>query len=104
VDALLGYVRTHYADRFAVSFQVMNEPNLLNGIDIKAKVPGAATTTAAAVASVVAMESITANLIRTGTNGSLRGCNYADPTGVRPAIRIMWRQYGSVRYRLPRGA
>jgi hypothetical protein len=268
VDALMGYVQTNYADRFAVTFQVMNEPNLLNGIDVKAKVAGAATTTAAAVASVVAMESITANLIRTrypafalvstaiyqkdndfarrylraqatrhnvsaiaynvysrkktattmvmdwdarvakartwvrrhsslrglpliitetnhnlinhnpadrsnlkpsitsasaqaqlaaatvmnasfrgfrdvywlpappgqaavnlapGTPaqaamlalstatqgmrltgcrwyGSLRGCNYQDPTGVRPAMRIMWRQYGSARYRLPRGA
>ena len=268
VDALMGYVQANYADRFAVTFQVMNEPNLLNGIDIKAKVPGAATTTAEAVASLVAMESITANLIRTrypafdlvstaiyqkdndfarrylraqavrtnisavaynvysrtktatamvmdwdsrvvkarawvrrhsslrrlpliitetnhnlinhapadrsnlkssitsasaqaqlaaatvmnatfrgvrdvywldaprgraavnlapGTPGpaailalstatqgmrltgcrwygSLRGCNYQDPTGVRPAIRIMWRQYGSARYRLPRAA
>jgi hypothetical protein len=64
-DALMGYVQANYAGRFAVSFQVMNEPNLLNGIDIKAKVPGAATTTADAVASVVAMESIAASLIRT---------------------------------------
>ncbi len=64
-DALMGYVQANYAGRFAVSFQVMNEPNLLNGIDIKAKVPGAATTTVDAVASVVAMESIAATLIRT---------------------------------------
>ncbi len=267
-DALMGYVQANYAGRFAVSFQVMNEPNLLNGIDIKAKVPGAATTTVDAVASVLAMETIAATLIRTrhpafdlvstslyqrdndfarrylkaqasrhnisaiaynvysrkktptsmimdwdsrvantrawvrrnrglrglpliitetnhnlinhnpadrtnlsssvtnasaqaqlagatmmnasfrgvrdlywlvappgqaavnlapGTPahsvlnvlrtatqglrltgcrwyGSLRGCNYTDPTGVRPAIRIMWRQYGSTRYRLPRAA
>ena len=268
VDAVMGYVHATFAGRLAVTFQVMNEPNLLNGIDIGAKVPGAATTTADAVASVVQMESITANLIRTRypgfelastaiyqkdndfarrylraqagrhnisavaynvysrkktatsmvmdwdtrvararswvrrisslrglpliiteTNhnlvnhnpadrsnlkpsitsataqahlaaatvmnasfrgvrdlywlaappgqaavnlapgspaqsamlalstatqgmrltgcrwyGSLRGCNYRDPTGVRPAVRIMWRQYGSARYRLPRGA
>jgi hypothetical protein len=268
VDAVMGYVQANFAGRFAVTFQVMNEPNLLNGIDLGAKVPGAATTTADAVASVVQMESITANLIRTRypgfelastaiyqkdndfarrylraqagrhnisavaynvysrkktatsmvmdwdarvararawvrrisglrglpliiteTNhnlvnhnptdrsnlkssitsasaqahlaaatvmnasfrgvrdlywlaappgqaavnlapgspaqsamlalssatqgmrltgcrwyGSLRGCNYLDPTGVRPAVRIMWRQHGSARYRLPRGA
>lgn len=65
VDALMKYVQTNYEGRFAVSFQVMNEPNLLNGIDVKAKVAGAATTTVDAVASVVQMESITANLIRT---------------------------------------
>jgi hypothetical protein len=65
VDALMGYVQANYAGRFAVSFQVMNEPNLLNGIDVKAKVPGAASTTGDAVASVVQMESITADLIRT---------------------------------------
>jgi hypothetical protein len=65
VDAVMGYVQANFAGRFAVTFQVMNEPNLLNGIDVGAKVAGAATTTAAAVASVVAMESITANLIRT---------------------------------------
>ena len=35
---------------------------------------------------------------------SVRWCNYADPTGVRPAIRIMWRQYGSARYWVPRAA
>ena len=40
VDALMGYVQANYADRFAVTFQVMNEPNLLNGIDVRAKVAG----------------------------------------------------------------
>ncbi len=65
VDTLMGYVQDNYAGRFAVTFQVMNEPNLLNGIDIKSKVAGAATTTADAVASLIQMESITADLIRT---------------------------------------
>ena len=64
VDALMGYVQANYGGRFAVSFQVMNEPNLLNGIDIRAKVGGAATTTTDAVASLVQMESIAATLIR----------------------------------------
>ena len=88
VDALMGYVQANYADRFAVTFQVMNEPNLLNGIDVRAKVAGAATTTAAAVASVVAMESITANLIRTRYPGIRPGLDGHLPEGqrLRPAV------------------
>lgn len=65
VDSLMDYIHANFPDRFAVSFQVMNEPNLLNGIDLGAKVPGAATTVKDAVASVIQMESITGNLIRT---------------------------------------
>jgi hypothetical protein len=59
-----------------------------------------------AQAAILALNTATQGMRLTGCRwyGSLRGCNYQDPTGVRQPIRIMWRQYGSARYRLPRGA
>lgn len=70
--AVVKFIVQRYQNRLAVDLQVWNEPNLLNGIDTAARIPGAAQTTGQVVASLRALERIVAAQITAYPGGNLR--------------------------------
>jgi hypothetical protein len=97
VRAIVSFIAARYQGRLSVDLQVWNEPNLLNGIDTAARVPGAARTTSEVVASLRAYERIVAAEIAAAPVGGLR---LVSPSFYQ-RINTMVRTYLSAENRQP---